>query len=122
MGAGDLTLDSSASNRPAEFSPGTGANGLVMQPTTLIVASATNAEFNVSITPTVYGSFSIVLTIYSDDPDEGTYTIEFTGTSTKKSGGKDEESCSTSEQHNWGFLALLVALAWSFAAARLRRA
>ncbi|MBN2158602.1 MAG: choice-of-anchor D domain-containing protein [Spirochaetes bacterium] len=45
----------------------------------LVIPVGSSEDFTVTFTPAATGSTSSLLTILSDDPDEGTYTIDLTG-------------------------------------------
>ncbi|MFN8417246.1 MAG: glycosyl hydrolase family 8 [Cytophagaceae bacterium] len=62
---------------------GTNANQFsVTQPAASNLALGATTTFNVTFTPTTTGTKTATLTIASNDPDEGTYVINLTGTGT----------------------------------------
>ncbi|MCA8916761.1 MAG: hypothetical protein KDB90_15315 [Planctomycetes bacterium] len=105
----NLVLDTSSSSRPCTCSGATRVNWLVTQPLTTTLAPGAFIDFTLDLTPNDKGKWNVFLYIYSDDPDssENPYAIRFNGTAGK---AKKDESCSTNEGGNFGFLILLGAI------------
>ncbi|MCB9893539.1 MAG: tandem-95 repeat protein [Planctomycetes bacterium] len=76
------------------------------------VAPNSETEVMLSVTPSASGAFSVTFTIVSNDPDTPNFDITIEGTGVKKkTGGKDDSKCSTTEGTGASWLLLLGALA-----------
>ncbi len=74
------------------------------------VAAAGTTTLVITVTPTAAGAFSFTVSIVNNDADENPYNWTVSGTGTKKSGGDDDEGCTTSEgQFSWLMLAGVLA-------------
>lgn len=80
------------------------------------LAPAAFVEFNVEIDPDKDSDWSFVITITSDDPVDGTFTVKFEGT---QGSPEEDEDCSTGE-NNSSMLMLLGLLCAMTVALRLR--
>ena len=120
VGSTDLTLDTSMPNYPCEISAESQVNCTLNQPTGAVIPAGTYLEFNLTMKPTANATWSAQITVHSDDPDESSYTVTFTGVSTQKSSSSDE-SCSTAEGPANSTATMLATIALLALTIRLRR-
>jgi hypothetical protein len=81
------------------------------------VATGSDTQLIIEVTPTAAGAYSFELLIANSDGDENPYSISVSGTAGAASGGggdDDDEGCSTGTGRGWWWLALPVipALMW----------
>lgn len=92
---------------------------VLTQPSSLVVAAAGSVSFTLDVDPNGDGKYSVVVTINSDDADEGVYNFTVRGdTGTKK---EEDDDCSTNDGGKPGMLILLGLGSLLALAARLRR-
>ena len=83
IGLASLTLDAT----PVTFSP-TGQYDVVTQPSSPVL-SGQSVTFTVNLTPTSAGTKTTTMTIHSDDGDEASFTVAFSGVATPGPGSQD---------------------------------
>ena len=83
IGLANLTLDAT----PVTFSP-TGQYDVVTQPSSPVL-SGQSVTFPVDLTPTSSGTKTTTMTIHSDDGDEASFTVAFSGVATSGPGSQD---------------------------------
>jgi uncharacterized delta-60 repeat protein len=83
IGLASLTLDAT----PVTFSP-TGQYDVVTQPSSPVLPGQ-SVTFTVNLTPTSAGTKTTTMTIHSDDGDEASFTVAFSGAATPGPGSQD---------------------------------
>jgi hypothetical protein len=117
IGSSNLTLDTSSASRPCNCSAATRVDWFITQPITTVLTPTAFVDFTLSVNPNDKGKWDVLLSIYSDDPDEAVYTIRFKGTNGKE---EKDEDCSTGEGSGLSLLMLLGVLSAGIVGIRLR--
>jgi hypothetical protein len=115
----NLTLNTSSASRPCNCSAATRVDWFIVQPITTVLAPAGSVDFTLELDPNDKGKWDVLLSIYSDDPDEAIYTVRFKGTNGKE---EKDEDCSTGDGSGLSLLMLLGVLSAGAVGIRLRAA
>lgn len=118
LGSTDLTLDTSTTERPVELTGASGVNWIRTQPAASVVSAGSFIDFTMTLTPNAKGNWSVLMSVYSDDPTNNPYQISFRGSAGKED---EDDDCSTGEGSG-GWLILLAALSAAVVGTRLRAA
>jgi hypothetical protein len=118
VGTTNLTLDTSTSNRPCNCTNAERLDWFVTQPATTVLTPTSSVDFTLEIDPNEKGDWSVLLRIFSDDPNENPFTLRFKGSNGEAE--EEDDDCSTGEGSGPSLLLLLGALSAGVVAMRLR--